>query len=154
MKLYCIVLYFVLASVLLAQTDSMIIELSDGSVRAYALSSIRQIDFSGGTTAIEEQGRSNNVAGTFRILQNYPNPFNPTTNIVYEIPYTGFVGITIFDIQGRAIRTYAGLRQEEGRHSVVWDGRNDSKVTVSSGIYFCRILFENNFLVNKLVFVK
>ena len=153
MKIYC-VLYFVLAPVLLAQTDSMIIEFTDGSVRTYALSTIRQIGFSDGSTGIKDQHALNNVAVTFRLLQNYPNPFNPTTNIVYEIPYPGSVGITIFDIQGRTIRTYAGLRQEEGRHSVVWDERNDSKVTVSSGIYFCRIRFENNFLVHKLVFVK
>ncbi len=154
MKSYPFILCLLSFSVSFAQTDSMIVELTDGSFRAYALSSIRNVAFSNGSTAVPDRRLPGTVAKAFRIIQNYPNPFNPTTNIQFEIPRSGSVTIAIFDIRGRAIRSYPSARREAGVHSIVWDGRDDAHAAVSSGIYFCRVQFENDFLINKLTLIK
>ena len=36
---------------------------------------------------------------------NYPNPFNPTTTIVLDLPEPAEVGVTVFDVLGRAVLT-------------------------------------------------
>jgi len=67
-----------------------------------------------------------------------PNPFSPSTTIQYSIAKTGFVGITVFDVAGRAVRTLVNGSIPAGFHSVVWDGRDDHGASVASGIYFCK----------------
>jgi len=66
--------------------------------------------------------------------QNYPNPFNPTTQIKYDLPENGFVKVTVFDIQGKMIKTLVNGYRTTGNHSVNFYGNN-----LSSGIYFYTI---------------
>ncbi|MCL4707421.1 T9SS type A sorting domain-containing protein [bacterium] len=75
----------------------------------------------------------------FVLKQNYPNPFNPATEIRYHLPQTTQVELTIFDIQGRKIRTLVQGLQVAGEKTIVWDGADDHNRGVPSGIYFCRL---------------
>ena len=93
-----------------------------------------------------EQGTSTSVASQFSRLpenfdlyQNYPNPFNPTTTIVYSLPQKSSVEITIYDLQGREIKSLTRSAQSAGYQKVVWDGTNDYGKPVSSGIYVYRV---------------
>jgi hypothetical protein len=76
----------------------------------------------------------------FALSQNYPNPFNPATTIAFEIPgETGedrAVSLQVYDIRGRHVRSLVDCELEPGVHRVVWDGRDERGVRVSSGIYF------------------
>jgi C1A family cysteine protease len=76
---------------------------------------------------------------TFALAQNYPNPFNPYTEIKYEIPASCRVRLKIFDVSGRLIRTLVDGHREKGRHSELWDGREENGRPVASGIYFYRL---------------
>jgi len=51
----------------------------------------------------------------------------------------GRVRIDVFDASGRLVRTLLDEYRGAGRHSVVWDGRNNAGSVVPSGIYFYRI---------------
>ena len=79
------------------------------------------------------------------LLQNYPNPFNPETWIPYRLSENGQVSISIYDTNGRPIRTIslgyrsAGFYQDQGR-AAYWDGRNDLGEPVASGIYFYQLI--------------
>ncbi|MCE2415884.1 T9SS type A sorting domain-containing protein [Candidatus Poribacteria bacterium] len=79
------------------------------------------------------------------LLQNYPNPFNPETWIPYRLSENGQVSISIYDTNGRPIRTLslgyrsAGFYQDQGR-AAYWDGRNDLGEPVASGIYFYQLI--------------
>jgi len=79
------------------------------------------------------------VPTAYDLKQNYPNPFNPVTNIVFDIVKAGRVRIDVFDASGRLVRTLLDEYRGAGRHSVVWDGRNNAGSVVPSGIYFYRI---------------
>ena len=78
------------------------------------------------------------------LLQNYPNPFNPETWIPYRLSENGQVSISIYDTNGRPIRTIslgyrsAGFYQDQGR-AAYWDGRNDLGEPVASGVYFYQL---------------
>lgn len=82
-------------------------------------------------------------------VQNiYPNPFNPSTTITYSIS-TGlnhdnstqpaFTEISIYNLKGQKIRTLLEELLPAGKHSIVWDGKDDSQKELSSGIYFIRL---------------
>jgi hypothetical protein len=78
---------------------------------------------------------------TFSLSQNYPNPFNPSTSIDYSIPGGDMVHVSlkIFDLRGRLVRKLVEREQHPGRYSVHWDGRNDMREVVGSGVYLYRI---------------
>ncbi len=154
MLLKAVIIFSVGLSVCSAQTDSMFVQFVDGTVRGYAISDIKELAFPDGMTSVKEQFLMAHVIENFTLRQNYPNPFNPTTTIQYEIPKTGSVDVAIFDIQGRLVRSLEHTCKQAGTHSVVWDGKNNSEGSISSGTYFCRVSFENKILVTKLVLIK
>jgi hypothetical protein len=78
----------------------------------------------------------NSMPAHYSLLPNYPNPFNPETTLSYTLPVDSHTQVLIYDILGRRIRTLIDQPQSAGHHQVIWDGRNDQGITVSSGIYF------------------
>jgi flagellar hook assembly protein FlgD len=154
MKASIVFLLFAASSACFAQTDSMFVEKTDGTSMGYAVSAIREITFSGLPTSVKDQELMQTVLSSFAVYQNYPNPFNPTTTFQYDIPHNGEVNIAVYDIQGRLVRSLANLAQQAGRHTVMWDARNNAGANVSSGTYFCRIDFNNAVLVKKLILLK
>lgn len=83
------------------------------------------------------------VAKDFNLLQNYPNPFsvtsigNPSTNITFEVPRSGNVKLVVYDILGRVVRTLVDKIFNPGRHTILWDGRDENGQLMQTGIYFC-----------------
>ncbi|MCB1164190.1 trypsin-like peptidase domain-containing protein [bacterium] len=73
------------------------------------------------------------------LLANVPNPFNPKTEIRYAVATAGEVRVGIFDVAGRRVATLVAGHQEAGRHSVTWNGTDDSGRALSSGVYFARL---------------
>lgn len=76
---------------------------------------------------------------TFHLSQNYPNPFNPETAISYQLLAAGEVQLAIFNMLGEKVCTLVNARQITGNYIAQWDGRDDSGIAVSSGIYFYRL---------------
>ena len=72
---------------------------------------------------------------------NYPNPFNPETWIPYQLATSAEVTLTIYDMNGGAVRRLevghqpAGTYQSRSR-ALYWDGRNQHGESVASGLYF------------------
>jgi len=70
---------------------------------------------------------------------NYPNPFNAGTTISYDLPASGWVDATIYNLQGRIIRRLVNGMQSAGFHTIHWNGRKDSGEEAASGAYLCRV---------------
>ncbi|MFA4906718.1 MAG: FlgD immunoglobulin-like domain containing protein [archaeon] len=75
------------------------------------------------------------LPGKFALSNNYPNPFNPRTTIAFDLPEDSHVTLTIYDIMGREIVRLLDENQPAGFRHIVWDGKDKSGQTVSSGIY-------------------
>jgi glycosidase len=73
------------------------------------------------------------------LYQNYPNPFNPSTTIQFDLPKQGNVKIHIYNVLGKEIAEIANSVYSAGTHQVVWNGKTNSGVQVSSGVYFVRL---------------
>lgn len=87
-------------------------------------------------------------------ISNYPNPFNFTTTINYSLTKSSKVVINICNLTGQRLRTLVNSTQPEGEHSINWDGKNDTGITVSSGIYFYSLETNNNMVIKKLLFLR
>jgi hypothetical protein len=72
-------------------------------------------------------------------LRNSPNPFNPSTTLSFSLPRTGNTLLSIYSITGQKVCTLVSGPMSAGKHSVVWDGRDDSGNLVSSGVYLSRL---------------
>lgn len=82
------------------------------------------------------------IPSTLRLYPCQPNPFNPQTTIRFDLPTSGPVRVSVFDIAGRLIRTLVDQKMPQGRHEAVWDGRDASGRDVGSGTYLARLNFE------------
>jgi hypothetical protein len=71
----------------------------------------------------------------FALFQNYPNPFNPTTSFTYQLPEATDISLKIFNILGQKIATIYNGQQKMGTHIATWDGKNDSGIAMSTGVY-------------------
>jgi mannan endo-1,4-beta-mannosidase len=78
----------------------------------------------------------------FQLDQNYPNPFNPSTNIKFSLPEQSNIKITIYDLLGRSVKTLLSDVRPAGTYSVQWNGDNEFKYKVASGIYFYSLIAE------------
>jgi hypothetical protein len=91
---------------------------------------------------------------SYVLEQNYPNPFNPETTIRYSIPEAGNVRLIIYSLKGKIVKELTNGFKEVGFHRVTWDGKNDSRESVSSGIYIYRMDSGNFSKIRKMVFLK
>lgn len=81
----------------------------------------------------------NNIPLQFQLSPNYPNPFNPTTSINYQLPKTGLVNISVYNIIGQKIKTLLNEQKPAGAYQVIWDGTDQAGKQVSSGVYLYRL---------------
>jgi hypothetical protein len=75
-------------------------------------------------------------------LRNYPNPFNPETTIEFSVPNSGQTSLKIYNLKGQLVSILVNEVQDAGKHSVVWDGQDESGVPCPSGIYLVRLSVE------------
>ncbi len=136
-----------------SQTVYMKVNKNDGTSEYYPIQDIRKITFSG-LSGINSPEQMQNVVKTFNMLKSYPNPFNSSTTIEYEIPERGDVEITIIDVNGKLIRNLLSESQISGKHQFIWDSKDNSGNTITSGIYYCNVKFNNQILHNKMILIK
>jgi hypothetical protein len=100
-------------------------------------------------------GAQEKLPEQWKLGQNYPNPFNPTTQLRYEVPTPGGqVRITIYNVQGQVVRRLVDREHTPGFYEQPWNGRNDSGLNVSSGIYFARMQAPKYVRTIKLMLMK
>jgi flagellar hook assembly protein FlgD len=95
------------------------------------------------------------IPRTLALHPNVPNPFNPTTTIAYDVPANGTnVTIRVYDVSGRLVRTLVDGQRAAGTHAATWDGRNEAGETVSSGVYFYRMVAGSFSEARRMVLLK
>jgi hypothetical protein len=131
----------------------MNIRMRGGGTTSIPIQEIQKLTFADTVVAVGNE-RWATVIKTFTLLQNYPNPFNPSTTIEYLLPKTGNVEIKIYSINGQLVKTFESTSKTQGKYSIVWDNKNNSGLTVASGMYIYQVTFENSMLAKKMMFIK
>jgi choice-of-anchor B domain-containing protein len=74
------------------------------------------------------------------LLPNFPNPFNGSTLIRYFLPEDGLVKLSIYNILGEIVRSFAQKRVAGGVvGQIQWDGKDNFGRSVSTGNYIVRL---------------
>ncbi|NUO81845.1 T9SS type A sorting domain-containing protein, partial [candidate division KSB1 bacterium] len=103
----------------------------------------------------EEEATSNEQPVTsYQLEQNYPNPFNPTTMISFALPAAGEVNLSIYNTNGQLVKKLVAGEMNAGRHSFMWDARNERGERVASGVYLYVIKAGEFTAQKKLVLMK
>jgi hypothetical protein len=77
------------------------------------------------------------VPVVFELRPNFPNPFNPSTSIVFGVPVTAFVRMSVYSVLGQEIAVLVDGIVEEGYRTVEFDARNRA-----SGTYYVWMIAE------------
>ena len=97
----------------------------------------------GGMTKPNSGGVVDLTPAQICLLPAYPNPFNPSTRITFGLPGAGDVTLVVYDVLGRKITTLVEGSRTAGYYTLNWDGTDEAGGSVSSGIYFVRLIVQN-----------
>jgi hypothetical protein len=96
----------------------------------------------------------NNPEFVTELNGNYPNPFNPTTNISFSLAKDAKVKLTVYNIKGQRVKTLVNEEMKAGKHSIQWNGKDNSNRQTATGVYFYRMETDNFKKVNKMLMMK
>lgn len=102
-------------------------------------------------TKFDEEGNYTSLENDFISipeihLNNYPNPFKKVSVIYFELPNSIMkADIEIYNIKGQKIKSIKCQNQTP----VIWDGTDQNRKQVSSGIYLYRIISNGRILGSK-----
>lgn len=110
------------------------------------------IELTGTSLPVDEN--NNQIIQSFSLQQNFPNPFNPTTTINYNLPESGNVRLTIYNLLGQQAKTLVESFQAAGDYSLVWNAMDDGNNPVSSGMYFYSLETDNQTFQKKMMLIR
>lgn len=109
-------------------------------------------------------------------LRNYPNPFSLSditssssyngnisgTTISFSLPESYFnsirtnsqIKIEIYNFKGQNVKSIAISNYQIGNNNVIWNGKNNKGLPVSSGIYLYKLVTPDREVTNKMLLIK
>lgn len=107
---------------------------------------LRQVDFDNKFTYSPVVSAEIKASATLTLYQNTPNPFNKSTTIRFDLPKQGKIKLAVYDVHGREVKVLVNDVKQAGTHIVNFDAN-----TLSSGIYYYRLITENGNAVRKMI---
>ncbi len=95
-----------------------------------------------------------NPITTTELLPNSPNPFNPETKISYQLKEKSRVEINIYNIKGQIVKQLVNEEKEKGKYSIIWNGEDQYRNKVSSGVYYYEMKTEGFRKIQKMLLLK
>lgn len=89
------------------------------------------------------------VPDKFDLTSLYPNPFNPVLTIEFDIPQQDIVNIAVYDLCGQKVEQLLNNSRNAGSYSISWNASQ-----YSSGIYFVKMISNNNVITKRCVLIK
>lgn len=88
------------------------------------------------------------------LFQNVPNPFNASTLIGFTLRAAGPVHLAVYNILGHPVRTLVQGEMEPGGRFIEWDGADDQRRDLPSGVYFYRLSTRDGTETRKMVLLR
>jgi hypothetical protein len=100
-----------------------------------------------GSTGVKDY--KNDPGISFMLYQNFPNPFNPETTIRFYVGQPCQIVLTVYNILGKVVVQLADEYFQVGQHMMSFN-----VLTLSSGVYFCRMETGDFCAVRKMVVLE
>lgn len=82
-------------------------------------------------------------------MSAYPNPFNGETTIAFDVPRTGRVSVTLYNLLGEEVATLVREPLPAGSYTRVWNA-----AAQPSGMYFAVLRAGDRNVTRKLMYIK
>lgn len=82
-------------------------------------------------------------------IENYPNPFNESTTIRYNVPTNSIVRITLYDLNGRLLKTILNEQKNTGDYELNFKSEN-----LQSGTFLYQVQVGEFIDAQKMVIIK
>jgi hypothetical protein len=112
---------------------------------------ITKFHFPGGFSSIES---NQSKPLRFRITGLYPNPFNSSTTIIFCIPQSGDIILSVYSITGQKVREVFVPFLEGGSKQIHIDGKDSLGKQLASGVYAIRVEFGKYSDVRKVLIMR
>lgn len=89
------------------------------------------------------------IPNEFSLSQNYPNPFNPATIINFNIPNSGLIKLSVYDILGREVQQLVNKELLPGNYQFDWNAS-----AYPSGVYYYKLESGSYSETKKMVLIK
>lgn len=103
----------------------------------------------GSGSGIDEQ-----LPKVFELSEVSPNPVQGQCLVRFALPCESEVSVSLFDVTGRAVRTFVSGTTPAGYHLAVWRGEDDRGRALPQGLYFLRMEAPEYKAVRKLVLLR
>ena len=94
------------------------------------------------------------IADYFKLHTNFPNPFNPQTHISYEIKKSDHVNLTVYDLNGRKVKTLVSDYRILGSYTVIWNATDMQDRPSPSGLYVYTLRTNKKSESKKMILLK
>jgi len=94
------------------------------------------------------------IADQYTVSQNYPNPFNPNTVLPITLNTRSELSVTVINAQGQFIQSLVNGSFASGRYEFSWNGKSQTGIHQSSGVYFFLINVDGNRIKRPMVLMK
>ena len=75
----------------------------------------------------------------YAVPQN--TPFSPYSEVLVDLPAACTTSVEVYDVVGALVRTIVSeVYLEAGHYRIVWDGYDDKRKSVDSGVYMIHLL--------------
>ncbi len=123
-------------------SDEMNLQLLDGSVYSWNVSSIEHYQFDENSIGIDELLTK---ANAWRV-NIFPNPANNVLHVRYNLPTEDKILISVFDLQGKLLLEINAGNRAKGEHEESLDIS-----TFPAGQYVCRISGQTNTISKNII---
>lgn len=132
-----------------------------GYIDIYQLKCKSKQHYNGGVNALnlpdKEKIKINEQSGfDEKTTYNYPNPLKDLTTIRFYLSNKSDVKIMIYDVNGRIVwqKEMRNYETKNGLNEIIYDGKNESGLKISNGVYFYKIITDKKTITKKLVIMK
>ena len=91
------------------------------------------------------------AVGNDQLYGAYPNPMVAVTTIPAIIHTAGYASVNVYDFAGQQVRTLYQGNLTAGRHDFTWNGTDNGGNQLPGGVYFCRMVKDNNSWSQKIL---
>jgi flagellar hook assembly protein FlgD len=84
----------------------------------------------------------------------YPNPATEGIHFSFDAPNSGFLNVTIYDLEGKRISELIDERIEQQSYTFYWNSQETSHGKVAPGVYLVRVVFDNKMFEQKVLLVR
>ncbi|MCH7658764.1 MAG: T9SS type A sorting domain-containing protein [Bacteroidetes bacterium] len=110
---------------------------------------ILQVSDSAGCLVEEEIVLDSETASGILDIFNHPNPFHDITRVIYSLPESAKIDISVYDMSGKKVMILVNRKAREGWHTFTFYRNN-----LVSGVYYLQIQTSKGLVSRKMIIIE